>query len=203
MPEEQHKELRRAQSEPDRLATVLKEGNPGVLQDILSELGPQVMWSLRRQYSSRLNAMDLEDVVSIALFRLWRHRNRFDPARSSLQSWFYLIARRVAIEALRGKQVGVQFEEWMEGTKNRHANVSERDLPEDAHPPPQDPRKIVLRRLLATMSDIDRQILFVSAETGPGADWTHLLADEFDITPEALRVRRSRMMQKLRRQLLD
>ncbi len=42
-----------------------------------------------------------EDVVHEAFLELWKHPDRFDPARADLQSWLRTIAHRRAIDRIR------------------------------------------------------------------------------------------------------
>lgn len=44
---------------------------------------------------------DAEDAVQDTLERIWRARDSFDPARGSLSTWAYRIARNVCVDRLR------------------------------------------------------------------------------------------------------
>ena len=50
-----------------------------------------------------LSLKDVEDALSIALFRLWQTRKSFDPNRSSLATWFYLLSQLVLLGAVYNK----------------------------------------------------------------------------------------------------
>lgn len=52
----------------------------------------------RRRLGSREAA---EEVVQDTLLRAWRHRDRFDPDRSSEVTWLFAIARNLVIDRLR------------------------------------------------------------------------------------------------------
>jgi RNA polymerase sigma factor (sigma-70 family) len=67
---------------------------------------------LLRRYLSRLVSIDdVDDVAQVVLIELWRHRGRFDPARS-LEAWVLGIARKRAIDHLRAnRRITVPFDE--------------------------------------------------------------------------------------------
>lgn len=54
---------------------------------ILTRHAPSVGGWLRSRYAI-LTAEDVEDIVVIAMIRLWKVRDRFDAARASLRTYF-------------------------------------------------------------------------------------------------------------------
>ena len=59
----------------------LKENDEQVLEEILRHIGPQVRAVLLKKYFGILSEPDLEDALSLGLFRLWNSRSRFDETK--------------------------------------------------------------------------------------------------------------------------
>jgi RNA polymerase sigma-70 factor (ECF subfamily) len=69
------------------------------LEECYRTFGPLVHSYLRRY----IPACDLEDVVQVVFYEVWRSRARYDPERS-LQAWTLAIARKRAIDHLRKRR---------------------------------------------------------------------------------------------------
>src|SRR5207237_9617187 len=76
-------------------------------------------------YSSRIFGLGLvmlgneaaaEDLVQDTLVKVWRNAERYDPARGSLDTWVLLMARNLAIDALRRRVLEVRT---LEATRPR------------------------------------------------------------------------------------
>jgi RNA polymerase sigma-70 factor (ECF subfamily) len=48
-------------------------------------------------------AAQAEELVQEALLRLWRRADLFDPARASLSTWLFRVARNLYIDSVRGE----------------------------------------------------------------------------------------------------
>jgi len=173
------------------LSRRLREDDSTVLQEILTHLASRTGRALKVRFQATVADADVEDALSIALFRLWQRRKAFDPAQSSLASWFYLLARNAAVDLLRQK-----------GRRERPmSDVLDSSAPFEPHESStyvsSDERSGLRRNLsdaLAQLPEPDRQLLLSDR---PAAE----LAAELGITATLVRVRKLRLRQKLRRML--
>src|SRR5690606_29011162 len=100
------------------LSLRLLQNDETVLTEVLRTCGPSVAALLRKRYST-LNEQDVDDVLAIALFRLWKVRSRFDAERASLKTFFYRIAENATRDVFRSgwckaRQLEVAIDTWAE-----------------------------------------------------------------------------------------
>jgi len=84
-----------------RLALALLDNDESALDEILCLYGPDIIESLYSRFSKRMGALryeDIEDVVSVALGKLWKARSTYDDTKQSIRVWFYCIAEHVALD---------------------------------------------------------------------------------------------------------
>lgn len=67
---------------------------------------------LRGFLRKRLPSGEADEVAQEVLFRVWARADRYDPARASVSTWIFTIARNCAVDRLR---------------KQRHFTVDDRD----------------------------------------------------------------------------
>lgn len=164
-------------------------GESPVLRDVLRLLGTRIERVIRGRLGKLLTDADYEDAMSIALFRLWQRRDRFDPSRSRLDRWFYVLARNAALDLLRHRS---RRHEETVGDELEHLPA-----PEDhVHRGGDSQLYRDLREALARLSEMDRRILL------SGLPETQL-SRELGLKPGTIRVRRSRTKEKLRSVLRD
>lgn len=198
----------------DRLTERLANGDETALEQILREFGPPVRGLLARKYCGVLGDGDFEDVLSIALFRVWQHRERFDPTRASLKAWFYRIATNAARDVLRygwhkARRLEVSYEaaslasvSVMEaGEAFSQTRRSAGDDSADVKKPEHEEVRQLLREVLATLSDAQRRIVLADAASKEGKVPSQELSDELGIPPATIRVYRRRAIEKLRKEL--
>ena len=171
----------------------LRRGDDAVLADILRCYGPYVAGLLRCTFDW-LRTEDVDDVLAKAIYKLWMNRGYFDPARGSLKTYFFVIARSTAVDLTK--------QSWFK------ASLSQRPLDDQDPPAPadtdhdhepalrQDVRR--LRQILRQWDEIDRIILLTSTQEGY---WAKDLARQLGITAGAIRVRRHRLATKLREEM--
>ncbi len=59
-------------------------------------------------------AAQAEELVQEALLRLWRRAALFDPARASLATWLFRVARNLHLDSLRGEPQWLSVDEGLE-----------------------------------------------------------------------------------------
>jgi len=96
-----------------RLALALLDNDESALDEILRLYGPDIIESLYSRFSKRMGALryeDIEDVVSVALGKLWKARSTYDDTKQSIRVWSYCIAEHVAWTFR--STVGTKPERW-------------------------------------------------------------------------------------------
>jgi RNA polymerase sigma factor (sigma-70 family) len=179
--------------DPLQLALRLKQGDEAALAVVLHTLGPRVEGGLKKRHPG-LRAEDLEDVLSLASYRLWQSRSQFDPARGSLASWFFIIADNLARDLVRKEKRRPE-------TLNDPDQLPDRagwagDEAEETFPSRGELSKIVQR-----LSHVDNHIISVYAHTGGQGPWAAALAEDLGLSAGAIRVRCHRIKEKIRKEM--
>lgn len=191
-----------------RLALALLEDNEGALEEILRCYAPAIIETLHARFTTRMRVLyyeDIEDVVSIALARLWKARASYDDTKQSLRVWFYCIAENVAKDILKhGWHKARRLEhtpgqDWLEERPDR-------DCPDPAERTSKEKRKATkaandLEGALNKLSHEQRTIVMADAATQDGAASNDFLADELGIPAAHVRVYRGRAYATLRREM--
>jgi RNA polymerase sigma factor (sigma-70 family) len=151
-----------------------------------------------------LNASDIDDVLSMALFRLWQAREHYDERKSSLRVWFLRIAENAALDVLkfgwhkaRRKELSLEpprLADYADPRKNGHAEAPETGMLE--HPEHSD-----LREILADLPDRQRRIILADALSRDRVASSEYLAAELDIPASSVPVYRKRAIEKIRKEL--
>lgn len=84
--------------EDDRLTAGLRRGDAEAMEAIYTRHAPAVLGFLSRVVGDRHAA---EDVLQEVFVEAWRGGARFDPSRSGLSTWLFVIARSRAVDHLR------------------------------------------------------------------------------------------------------
>jgi len=197
-------------TEQTDLAARLLNDDEHVLEDLLRSFGPKIMAIMKQRYLGVLCEADIEDVLSIGLFRLWSTRERFDSTRGSLEVWFFRIVENGARDVLRlGWQKARQMERHNDFDSQpeigQHINGRSKqlkmELPSDVPQPTQ--LTMDLRDIIEQLPQAQRHIITADAmakDTVASSDW---LSEELSMKPSTIRVYRKRAMDQIRKQLKE
>lgn len=188
------------------LATRLLNDDEHALEDLLRTSGPKIMGLMKQRYLGILCESDLEDVISIGLYRLWTTRERFDASRGSLQVWFFRIVENTARDVLR---LGWQKARQMEQPSNfaiqpnitPPINGHTKNITTGTSAPTQ--LTMDLRDIIEQLPDVQRHIVqadSMSKDDVASSDW---LAEELSMKPSTIRVYRKRAMDRIRKELKE
>jgi RNA polymerase sigma factor (sigma-70 family) len=189
------------QGDDQLLSQRLLNGDPSVLESILRAYGPPISVWLRHKYEQRLDREEIRDVLSAALCKLWYVRERYNPAKSSLRNFFFLLARHVAVDMLKsGWHSSRRYEVCLGDAAN---GIADKALPgpPDLDPGGDDKHSKKIRDLKACMDNLNessRRILWDDACSNDDGVPSGILAHELNISESAVRVARKRGLDKLR-----
>lgn len=191
-----------------RLALSLLEGDEDALAEILRCYAPAIIEALQARFVKRMHLLryeDIEDVVSIALRRLWDARADYDDRKQSIRVWFYCIAENVAKDVLKH---GWYKARRLERNPGQEWLVEKQDRPCSAQVPAEDGGKKKVSReaadleaILNKLSDEQRRIVMADAATRDGTASNEFLSDELGIPAAHVRVYRGRAYATLRREM--
>lgn len=174
---------------PDARARLMR-GDDDLLKELLLFLTRRAA-EFRKKYP--LSRTDVDDVAAIALSRIWLNRRTFDPEKGTLAQWGYVILRRSAIDFLRAQRSQLPAGELA-------------DIPQSLSSVPGQPTRasdavVALQQIMQSLSPTDRKILNAYA-TNKGGRWAADLAPELRLSAGAVRVRRYRLTQKIKAEML-
>lgn len=180
------------------LAVRLRDDDETVLRDVLLHLGPPVEARLRKSYPD-FRHQDFEDVLAEALYQLWKDRHKYDPSRSSLLGWFYLLAKSKAEDVRKSKGYKARDLECSADVTGLAVLPAEED--DDTSLPPLSAEQQDLLDILRGLPEEERRIIAAyAAAEGPEA-WAADLAKELGISSGLIRVKRLRIEKKIRREM--
>jgi len=167
---------------------------------VLQEYAPAVGALLRARYPV-FNAEDIEDVVLIAMARLWKARDRFDAARASLKTFLFRIADNVARDVLksgwyRARNLEVWLDENLVAGPKRNEQAAVASEEQGQSPPSEIVRD--LRTILDQLPDAYRTIVLADACAPGRVASAEFLSQELQIPVDTVRVYRHRAMKAIR-----
>lgn len=80
------------------MRAVATRGDRAAFGELFSEYAPRVKAFLMR---AGLTAAEAEDIAQETMVRVWRKAQLFDPAKASVSTWIFAIARNLRIDHLR------------------------------------------------------------------------------------------------------
>lgn len=183
------------------IAERLRRNDEQALEIVLDRFGGSVRSRLATRFGMVMDELELDDALSRALFQLWRYRDRYDPQRSSLATWFYLLARTAAFDLLRERADWEQAESAV-GSPAEECPVGPEEQEELGRPAGPNIRIERLRELLEKMSALDRRILLAFAEAEGEGNWAAALATELRMPAATIRSRKLRALAQIRESFL-
>jgi RNA polymerase sigma factor (sigma-70 family) len=191
-----------------RLAMALLDDDEDALEEILRAYGPSIARALHVQYCETrrlLSPEDIEDVLSIALHRLWEARKDYDDKKATLRTLLYCIADNVARDVIKSG--------WQK-VRRRERRPSQELMEQVPDPCPVDqggqvkatkrkPSKEYkdLQQIVAKLPDLQRRIIVADAAAKTEVADSGLLARELRIPVGTVRVYRSRAMARIRQEM--
>ncbi|MEZ6128102.1 MAG: sigma-70 family RNA polymerase sigma factor [Planctomycetaceae bacterium] len=180
------------------LAQRLLDDDEQALDDILRSFGPVILVVLTRRYENVLKEPDIEDVMSIGLFRLWVNRARFNSSKASLKVWFYRIVENAARDVLRyGWHKARLLEVHSDAALLGIADPSSNGHSEATRASPTD-EQLALREIVAQLPERQQYIVMADAAAKDGVASSQLLGDELGIPASSVRVYRKRALDRIR-----
>ena len=189
--------------QPD-LGERLRAAEEQTLAEILQLYGPLVIAVLRTRFHGVLGSADIDDIVSIALFRLWQARETYDGGKSSIRVWFLRIAENTARDVLkfgwhkaRRKEVSTEpprLAEYADPRKNGHVEAADNGLLDQ-------PEQSDLKEILAELPEAQRRIVLADAHSRDRVASSEFLAAELEIPAQSVPVYRKRALDKIRKEL--
>jgi RNA polymerase sigma factor (sigma-70 family) len=195
-------------SEDTEFGVRLLEDDQACLEDILRAFGAGILGLLRRQFRDALREEDLEDVLLIGLFRLWKSRQQYEQRRASLRVWLYRICENAARDVLR---MGWQKARSREVSSDSPlADVAELRSASsvnaiDAVSLEESPPTAIhhdLKEVLGELPEVQRMILMADAAARDVVACSQRLGEELGLPASTVRVYRKRAMDRVRRELL-
>ncbi len=184
------------------LAERLLANDEQVLEEILRTIGPSVRAVLRRKYEEVLGDADIEDLLSIGLYRIWVSRQRYDQQKASLRVYFFAIVDNAARDVLKygwhkARRLEVATEpavlaSLVDNRRNGQGTIGSGGISAET---------MRVREVVAGLPEMQRRIVMADALCRDGSASSQLLAKELGIPASTIRVYRKRALAKLREEL--
>ena len=179
----------------------LRQGDQNALAEVRKLHAPWVAAVICRRYPVFSEA-DVDDVLAVAVFRLWQGRHRLDRAKGQLSALFCRIALRTAADVCRhGWQKARRLEVPIDSLCGIEPAAKLADTESSAI---ATPKKIEdLRRIIDTLPDSYRQIVLADIGSRDQVASVEYLAAELDAAPGTVRVYRARAYATIRKEMQE
>ena len=173
--------------EQEQLVRRLKQSDSKALQELMALYTPYLCTVAANLAVPPLTPQDVEEIVSDAFVRLWRHRQDLDPERS-LKGYLVRIARNLVVDTLRSRKSDCLplVEEILEQETPLETRLEQKEA------------VCRLNEHLAALSPEDRELLLRFYYYNQR---TAAIARELAISPGAVRVRLFRLRAQLKKSL--
>ena len=195
-----------AGDENTRLAVALLDNDERALEDILRLYGPEITELLHRKFTLHLGVLkyeDIEDVLVIALNRLWDARATYDDKKQTIRVWFYCIAENAAKDVKKlgwhkaSKLESLPGKEWFEQNPTCEASA-----PADAKKAKAEAKELKdLKSVVDNLPEVQRRIVLADAASRDDVAASADLAPELGIPVAYVKVYRKRAMDTIRKEM--
>ena len=197
-------------TEQTDLAERLLNDDERALEDLLRTFGPNIMALMKQRYWGVLCEQDLEDIISIGLFRLWTARKRFDSTRGSIQVWFFRIVENAVRDVLRlgwqkARQLELQNDLQLQHAVTEPVNGCSKHITTESQHARSPPTRLTLdlKEIIDQLPEAQRQIITADSIARDDVASSVWLAEELSMNPSTIRVYRKRAMDRIRKRLRE
>jgi RNA polymerase sigma factor (sigma-70 family) len=195
------------------LALRLMEDDESALVEVLRHYGPGIELALRGKYEL-FTRQDAEDVLALALMRLWESRASYDETRGSLRTYFYRIADHAACDVFKYGWHKARQREVDYGKENDLDSITsgqpatdcgshEGDKPAKKKGGKQEKRLRDLKEIVDSLPEKHRHIIWSDACAKDEVADAGQLGDELEIAAGSVRVYRKRAMEAIRKKMRE
>lgn len=195
------------------LALRLMEDDEAALVEVLRYYGPGIEAALRGKYGLFTHE-DTEDVLALALMRLWESRASYDESQGSLRTYFYKIADHAACDVFkygwhkaREREVDYGKDNDLDaipsGQPATDCRLREADEPTKRKGGKQERVLKDLNEIVDSLPDKQRHIIRADACAKDDVADAGQLGDELGIAAGSVRVYRMRAMDTIRRKMRE
>lgn len=186
------------------LALRLMDDDESALADILTHFGASIIGLLVAKYGD-FNREDAEDVLGIAVRKLWDRRHQYDESDGKLRSYFFKIADNTAKDIFKSgwkkaQQLPADF-----GDENRMDLIAEAAPPADETKRQRKDREKKKARELSDLKDVignlpekQQRIIWSDVHAKDRVSDASKLADELGIAVGSVRGYRSQAWKTIR-----
>jgi DNA-directed RNA polymerase specialized sigma24 family protein len=177
----------------------LRQGDETALVDVNHFYAPGVAHAVRVRFPFFSQA-DVDDVLAVAVFRLWQGRHKLDQSRGRLPTLLCHIALQVAVDVCRhGWQKARRREVSLDALNGSDRAAKRKGVEASAV---ADPKTIAdLRRIIDALPHSYRLIVLADIAAHDRVASVEYLAAELDVAPGTVRVYRNRAYATIRREM--